>query len=139
MDSTLICFTKFQTDDICPCPSVNEDLISCITKLGRKNAHAILRLRAHVSLLATTAQQIFRDLSDTFSVRKMQLLGGQWPPQDLLGGQRPPQGTCPSLRLAKRSWSGQRLPKSCIFLTENVSDKSRKICCMLVQIDGCLS
>ena len=28
-------------------------------------------------------QQIFRDLSDTFSVRKMQLLGGQRPPQDL--------------------------------------------------------
>ena len=33
------------------------------------------------------------DLSDTFSVRKMQLLGGQRPPQDLLGGHRPLQET----------------------------------------------
>ena len=29
------------------------------------------------------AQQIFADLSDIFSVRKMQLLGGLRPPQDL--------------------------------------------------------
>ena len=28
------------------------------------------------------------DLSDTFSVRKMQLLGGQRPPQDLLASQK---------------------------------------------------
>ena len=50
--------------------------------------------------------QVFVDLSDSFSVRKMQLLGGQWPPQDLLGGQRAPQGTWASLWLAKRFWSG---------------------------------
>ena len=49
-----------------------------------------------------SAQQIFADISDTFFVRKMQLLGGQRPPQDLLDGQRP--------------------SKSCIFLTKNVSD-----------------
>ena len=41
-----------------------------------------------IAVIANGAQQIFPDLSDTFSVRKMQLLGGQKPPQDLLGGQR---------------------------------------------------
>ena len=41
--------------------------------------------------MLTPAQQIFPDLSDTFSFRKMQLLGGQRPAQDLMGGQRPPK------------------------------------------------
>ena len=75
--------------------------------------------------LQTRSQQICRDLSDTISVRKMQLLGGLWPSQDLLASHIPWGVLWPP----KRSWGGLWPPKSCIFLTEIVSDKSRKICC----------
>ena len=64
------------------------------------------------------------DLSDTFSVRKMQLLGGQRPPQDFLASQRLAHVPWGGLWPPKRLWGGLWPPKSCIFLTENVSDKS---------------
>ena len=81
---------------------------------------ALLDYSSYIDETLNDTQQIFCDLSDTFSVRKMQLLGGQ----------KPPQGTWASLWLAKRSWCGLGPPKSCIFITENVSDKLAKTCCV---------
>ena len=46
-----------------------------------------------------------------------------------LGGQRPPKDILHSQRLAHVPWSGLWPPKSLIFLTENVSDKSGKNYC----------
>ena len=76
----------------------------------------------HISSLVTSAHsQMCREggtanLSDTFSVRKMQLLGGQRPPQVPLASPRLAYGPRGGLWPPKRSWGGLRLPKSCIFL-----------------------
>ena len=69
----------------------------------------------------------------TFSVRKNELLGGQRPPQYLLASQRLTYVPWGGLWPPKRSWGGLRPPKSYIFLMENVSDTSLKICCAPAQ------
>ena len=59
----------------------------------------------------------FRDLSNTFSVRKMQLLGGQRQPQDLLARQMLAHIPWCGLWPHKKNWGGLWPPKSSFSLT----------------------
>ena len=109
-------------------------LINCHIYLSHISLHGNKTLRHATDICPFKIMYHFlwrtADLSDTFSVRKMQLLGGQRPPQDLLASQKLAHVPWGSLWQLKRSWGGLWPPKRYIFLAENVFDKSRKICCM---------
>ena len=66
----------------------------------------------------------------SFSVRKKELLGGRRPPQGLQWPEGSLMYTGGGLWPPKISWGGLWPSKSCIFLTENVSDKSLNTFCL---------